>query len=290
MKLSRHWTGVIQLVLASIGFGFLGIFGKIAFHHGLSVGAFLTYRFTLAALLLWMGCLLFRPHWIRLEAKQIFISALLGVFGYAVFSTLYFMSVKGVSVALAALLLYTYPFWVSLLGHLFLHERLTHRQWTCLVVAFIGLALLVWGRLAAHDVKAVFAGMGAAVAYALYILASAHWQRHVRPLSSSLYVISFAALALYLYHRPSMSAAFHLSPAQASSVLGIAIISTIIPLTLVLAGLQKMKSSEAALLTMIEPVTAAVMAWFIFHETLTSRQMVGAALVLGALAARSLLF
>jgi drug/metabolite transporter (DMT)-like permease len=61
-----------------------------------------------------------------------------------------------------------------------------------------------------------------------------------------------------------------------------------LPLTFILAGLQKMKSSEAALLTMIEPVTAATMAWFIFGEALSLPQLLGASLVLIALAARTI--
>jgi drug/metabolite transporter (DMT)-like permease len=85
-----------------------------------------------------------------------------------------------------------------------------------------------------------------------------------------------------------MHAALTLSAMQASSVIGIAIICTILPLTLVLAGLQKMKSSEAALLTMVEPITATILALFLFDETLSARQAIGALLVLAALAARTM--
>lgn len=289
MKLNRHWTGVAQLALASVGFGFLGIFGKFAFHSGLSVGAFLTYRFTLAAGLLWIGCLLIKPSLVFLEKKQIVISAFLGIFGYAVFSTLYFVAVDGVSVAVAALLLYTYPFWVSVIGHFALHERMHARQWLCLLGASLGLGLLFWGHLTVENGFAVLTGLGSAVAYALYILVSSRLQKTVPPLSSSLYVITFSALALYLFHHPDMHAALHLTPVQARSVGGIAVIGTILPLTLVLAGLQKMKSSEAALLTMIEPVTAAIMAWIIFSETLSARQLTGAGLVLISLVLRTVL-
>ena len=288
MKLNQHWVGVSQLLLASVGFGFLGIFGKIAFDQGLGVGSFLTYRFVLATLLLWAYCLLFNPSVIRFPLQQIFISALLGIFGYAVFSSLYFTAVHGVSVALASMLLYTYPFWVSVLSHFFLGERMSSRQWLCLSIATLGLAFLLWGHIEVHNTMAVLAGLGSAMTYAIYILASAHFQKKVKPLSSSLYVITFCALALYLYHHPSIKASLDLSVRAGTSVVGIAIICTIMPLTLILAGLQKMKSSEAALLTMMEPITAAAMAWFIFHESLEAVQILGVALVLGSIAARTL--
>lgn len=287
MKLNQHWVGVSQLLLASVGFGFLGIFGKIAFANGLDIGSFLTYRFVLAALLLWSYCLLFDPTSVRFPPQQILISALLGIFGYAVFSTLYFTAVHGVSVALASMLLYTYPFWVSVISHFFLKERMNGRQWLCLSMATLGLGFLMWGHIEVHNAMAVLAGLGSALTYAIYILASARYQKKVKPLSSSLYVITFCALALYLYHQPVIKASLDLSTKAGSSVLGIAVLCTIMPLTLILAGLQKMKSSEAALLTMMEPITAAIMAWFIFSETLDAVQILGVALVLGALAART---
>ncbi len=287
MKLSKHWLGVVQLVIASVCFGFLGVFGKLAFANGLSIGALLTYRFTLAAVLLWIGCLLFKPNLIRIDLKQFIISALLGLFGYAIFATLYFTAIQGVSIALAALLLYTYPFWVSLISHSILKERMNTLQWACLLVASVGLGLLLWGKLSVSNWLAFLAGLGAALTYAIYILVSAKLQKNIQPLSSSLYVITFAALGLYLFHRPNMSAAFTMNVAQFKSVISIAIICTILPLTLVLAGLQKIKSTEAALLTMIEPVTAATMAWIIFSEKLGHTQAIGAGLVLIALAART---
>jgi drug/metabolite transporter (DMT)-like permease len=64
---------------------------------------------------------------------------------------------------------------------------------------------------------------------------------------------------------------------------GIAIISTIAPLTLFLAGLQKLSSSKASIVVMIEPVVATVAAFFFLGEQLTPLQIGGALLVLVAL-------
>jgi len=278
-NLSPQLRGTIELSIASVGFGFLGIFGKIAFNSGLSVGEFLTYRFLLASLLLWIFMLLAKPGWIRLSWTQMGLAALLGFFGYAVFSTLYFKAVEGVSVALAALLLYTYPFWVSIFSHFFSREKLTRSEILCLFGASAGLALLLWGHIEVTNALAIFSGLGAALTYAIYILTSAHYQKTVRPLSSSLYVITFAALGLWLFHRPALHQVTAMTPAQASSVFAIAVLSTILPLTLVLAGLQKMSSRRAALLTMIEPLTAAVMGAIIFKEMLSLSQLAGALLI-----------
>ena len=288
MKISPRLRGTIEISIGSVGFGFLGIFGKLAFKSGLSVGEFLSYRFTLAALLIWIFLLLFRPSWVRLNKRQIFIAAMLGIFGYAFFSTLYFKAIEGVSVTLAALLLYTYPFWVNVFSHFFTHDKISGKEALCLVAASAGLVLLLWGHLEVHNFWAVAAGLGAAISYAIYVLLSGRLQKDVRPISSSLYVITFGALALSLFHHPNFATVRNLSPTAASCILGIAIISTIIPLTMELAALQKLKSSEVALLMMIEPITAALLGGAIFHESLSPLQLSGAMIIATSLVVNTL--
>ncbi len=276
-------TGIIEITLGSLGFGFLGIFGKWAFASGLAVGELLTYRFIVAALVLWIALFIFQRDKIRLSRSQILISAALGIFGYAVFATLYFTAVAGMSVGLAALLLYTYPFWVSLLGHFFLRDKMTKNQWLLLFGAFAGVTCLLWGQFHVNNMGALFAGLGSAATYAAYILFSARYQRNVKPISSSLYVITFAALALAAFHQPDLRVWAVLTPSQWRFVLGIATISTIFPMTLILAGLQKLKSSQAALITMLEPVTAAIAAGYLLNERMSALQIAGATLVLACL-------
>lgn len=282
-SMNPRLRGTIEISIASVGFGFLGIFGKWAFQSGLSVGEFLSYRFTLAAILIWIFLLLFKPEWVKLTKKQIFIAALLGIFGYAFFSTLYFEAIEGVSVTLAALLLYTYPFWVNIFSHFFTHDRISKKEALCLVAASAGLVLLLWGHIEVKNIWAVAAGLGSAISYAIYVLLSGRLQKNVRPVSSALYVITFGAIALSLFHRPDFSSVQSLTSFQASSILGIALICTILPLSLELAALQKLKSTEVALLMMIEPLTAAIMGAIIFHESLSLRQLLGALVIAAAL-------
>jgi drug/metabolite transporter (DMT)-like permease len=127
------------------------------------------------------------------------------------------------------------------------------------------------------------AGLGSAITYAAYILFSARYQRNVKPISSSLYVITFAAIALACYHHPNLQFWKALSSYQWQVVFGIATLSTILPMTLILAGLQKLKSSQAALITMLEPVTAAIAAGLLLHENMSVLQIMGATLVITCL-------
>ncbi len=284
MKQRRLW-GFFEIVAASVCFGFLGIFGKLAFNNDLSVGELLSYRFVLAAAMLWVILVLFKPNWTKISRQQLLISAGLGIFGYALFASLYFKAVEGLSVALAALLLYTYPLWVQLIS-IFMGERPSAWQLFCTGIAFTGLVLLLWGQITVTSFLAFLCGLGSAISYAVYIVVSGKFQNQIRPLSSSLYVMTFAALALVIFHDPSVTKLQTLTYTQAGIILGIAVICTIIPMTLVLGSLQKLKKTEVALLSMIEPVTAAVASWLLLQEKLSAVQILGGILILGGLSLR----
>ena len=238
--------GFIYVLLAGIGFGFLGIFGRLAFQKGLTVGELLSWRFSLAAILLWGYLLLFKRKAIRLSTKQIFISAALGCFGYAVFSSFYFMAIQGISVSLAALLLFTFPLFVNLGSHFILKERMNQIQLLSLCLATSGMMILLWGPLFVHSMSSVFYALFAAVAYAIYVLISAKLQKGVQPISSSLYVISFAAIALIAFHQPSFAKLQTLGASEIGIILGLATVCTVAPLALFLAGLQRLSSAKGS--------------------------------------------
>lgn len=279
----QQFTGIICVILAGIGFGFLGIFGRLAFDSGVTVGELLTFRFTLASLMLFLGLLVYKKSLIRLNLKQILISAALGSGGYAVFSTLYFKSIQGLSVSLAALLLFTFPIFVNLGSHFILKQRMTQKQFFSLILACLGISILLWGPVFFDSMVFIIYALAAAVAYSIYVLVSGQTQQNVHPLSSSLYVITAAAITLALFHQPDFSRLMQFTSQQMFYIFGLSIICTILPLTLFLIGLQHLPSSQASILVMIEPVVAALAAWLVLGEKLKPLQYFGMALVFVAL-------
>lgn len=283
----RH-LGILQVILAGACFGTLGIFGKWAYSLGLSVGELLSARFLTASLILAFALLLLSPRKLRLPLKQVFNSLLLGALGYASFSTMYFISIQGLSVGLAAMLLFTFPLFVALIGHFFLHEKLAGKNWLFLFLTLLGLGVLLWSEPELKTVTAVFWALGAAITYAAYVIISHRIQPNVHPLSSSVYVMFGAALSLILIHRPDWAVWTNFEAERLLLLFGIAIVATIAPLSLFLAGLQKLKSSEASILVTVEPLVAAALGFLILKESWGLQQALGAALVLAGLTLQSL--
>lgn len=272
--------GFSLVILAGIGFGFLGIFGKLAFQSGVSVGELLASRFILASAILWVLLLCFKRSLVFLPFKQIFVSCMLGIFGYAVFSTLYFKSIQGLSVSLAAMLLFTFPIFVNIGAYFVFKQKFTRAHVLSLILSFLGIVILLWGPVILNSVESVAYALFAAMTYAIYVLVSGHYQKNVHAMSSSLYVISSAAVALYFFHQPSLSSIMNFNLNQVSYIFGLSIICTIFPLTFFLMGIQKLDSSKASILVTVEPVVAALAGWIILNETVSLYQMIGAILVL----------
>lgn len=279
-KIIVQWLGYFQVLAAGICFSFLGVFGKLSYSNEISIGELLTWRFLIAAVILWLYALIFDRNKIKISLRQFITSALLGLLGYAVFSTMYFESIKGVSISLAAMLLFTFPLFVNLGSYLFLKEKQTHKQWLSLAIACIGLVSLLWGDIFVNNKISVIMGIGAGLTYSIYVLASGQFQKNIHPISSSLYVISFAAFGLATYHQPDLPRILNFNLIQLQIVIGIAIICTIAPLSLFLAGLQKMKSSQASIVVMVEPVSAAFLGWLVLGESFALQQWVGSTLIL----------
>ena len=279
--------GAAQVAVSGFAFGFLGIFGKLAFRNGLSVGELLSYRFLAATLMMALGLAVFSPLRLIISKRDLAICAILGIFGYAVFSSLYFYAIKGVSVAMASLLLYTYPVLVAVGARFAFKQKLTRTQLIALPLALTGLCILLSGDFGSLRFLSIGSGLAAALCYAGYILVSSHYQNEIEPLTSGFYVMLFATLGLFAFHRPDPSRLISLAHDQMISVGlvigGIALICTVTPLVLFLSGLQKLGNTEASLLSTIEPVTAAVLGSLLLQETLSLHEWLGGAVVLAAL-------
>lgn len=290
----NKWLGFIYVMIAGIGFGFLGIFGKLAFQNHLSVQELLTFRFLLAGLLIGLYLFIFQRHDLYLPKKQIFVSMGLGVFGYATFSSLYFFSIQGLSVAIAAMLLFCFPFFVIIGEFLFFREKISLMKAISLVLCLLGIFLLIYTPPSVDTnnaqplidptkIKFIGLALAAALTYSIYVLASGRLQKKTPAGGSSFYVIFSAGFALLTFNYPQIHFEKFFEFNNFLIVLGIALICTIIPITCFLLGLQRLSSGTASIIVTIEPVVACIAGYLILKERLTVLQILGSAVVIGAI-------
>lgn len=278
--------GIVLCVASAAFFGAMGIFGKLAYEQGASVGTLLSVRFVAAAALFWVvlaasGRLAALR---RLPRRDVALALGLGAVGYAAQAGAYFAALSRLDASLLSLLLYTFPVMVALAAAALGRERLTGRVVFALALASLGGVLVLGGAPSgALDPVGTALGLTAAVVYSAYILTSAPVSSRLDPLVLATLVATGAAFTLTVAGVVDGD----LSPG-AVSVAGygwltaIAVVSTVGAITLFFAGLSRVGPTTASIVSTFEPVTAIALAAMVFGESLSAVQLGGAALVLGA--------
>ncbi len=282
---SERWLGAGLIAISAAGFATLSIFGKYAFAAGLSLTGFLSLRFGGAALLLAIGLLLTRRAAVFPGLRLTAILLCLGLFGYAVQASLFFLGLQRIPASLSALLLYAYPFFVALLNWAVNHRPPQRREWLAMGLATLGVALTVTGGNGPGggepvDRLGVVFTLCSAGWYACYILISDRHVHRAGALVSTTWVALGAAISFLVIGMATRTWAFVPTPSSAAIILGLILFSTILPISTFFAGMARVGPTTASLLSTLEPVFTILLASLLLQERLAPMQLLGGLLVL----------
>jgi drug/metabolite transporter (DMT)-like permease len=248
--------------------------------------ALLVVRFVLAGAILTAANLVRRPRpRPRLLGRRTLLIALaLGAIGYAAQSGLFFTALTRIDAGLTALVLYLYPSLVTLGAVALGRDRLDAVRAGSLLLAFAGLALVLFvGDPAQVEPLGVVLALGAAVAYTAYILISdTVLSDEVDPLALSALVCAGAAGSFALAAAVSGEASFSFDAIGWLWLAAIAVVSTVLAIVLFFAGLARVGPSRASMISTVEPLVTVALAFVVFGEELTAIQLAGGALVLAS--------
>jgi drug/metabolite transporter (DMT)-like permease len=281
--------GALCCLASAAGFGAMGIFGKLAYDEGSTVGTLLASRFVLAAGLFWLAlaCSGGIRHLRSLSRRDVLLALALGGIGYGAQAGAYFAALDRIDASLLALLVYTYPVMVAVVAIVIGREPATRHTAVSLGLASTGLVLVLAGAASgALDTVGTVLGLTAAMVYTAYILISDGVTARVGPLALSTLVCTGAAVSL----TAAGLAGGDLDPGAVSAAgfgwLGcLAVVSTVGAIALFFAGLQRVGPTAASILSTLEPVVTVGLAAAVFGESLAAAQLAGGALVLAAVVA-----
>jgi drug/metabolite transporter (DMT)-like permease len=282
---SARWTGAGLVAVSAAGFATLSVFGKVGLSGGMTLAGMMSLRFGGAAVLLGLGFLAVRRRPPDLSTRSALGLLAMGVFGYGVQSTLYFNGLQRVPASICALLLYVYPLLVALYDRLFNHRRLRWTSRAGLVLALIGVTLTVRPSAAtALDPLGLAFVAGSAAWYAGYIIVSERIVLRHGAWVSTVGISAGAAIAFTLGGWVTRTLDWHFGREQLLLIVGLVLVSTILPLATFLAGVARLGPTTASIVSTLEPVFTALLAAWVLREQLSPIQMGGGALILGAAA------
>lgn len=237
------------------------------------------YRLLFAALtLLLAAAVLRRLPVLRLERDRLRIAGL-GVL-LAAHWFVYFAAIKLSSVAVAVLMVYTAPILIAALAPLVLPETRSRVALVALVPAASGLALVALGGEGGAHVRplALAAGLAAAISYAILVIFTKQIAMRVPVLAVTFWVYTIASAAI----APLLLVASRVVPTgrELPALLALGVVFTALSGYVYISLLRHVTAQAVGILSYIEPVSAALLAWALLEEQLSWQIVLGGALVI----------
>ena len=293
----RPLLGYAMVLAATCMWGINGTVSKAILSSGLSSLRLTEVRSTGAAVALGTALLIARPRRLRIRRSELLFLAVFGILGLALVQWLYFFAIHRLQIGIALVIQYLAPVLIALWARFVAKEPVRRRIWVAIVLALGGLSLVVdlWHGFSL-DTLGTAAALGAAVAFALYILLAERAVARRDPVS--LLCLGFAVAALFwAVIQPwwSFPAGIVDDRVRLDGVLlatttpiwllmlTMIVVGTILPFLLLVGALRHVSATRVGVTAMFEPVAGALVAYAWLGESLSAAQLIGGAVVLGGI-------
>lgn len=283
----RVYIGILLVLIAAFGFSAKAVLVKLAYAAGaVDAGSLLALRmamslpfFLVAAI--WIARMDRQPSITRSDWMNILA---LGMLGYYFASLLDFKGLTYISAGLERLILFLYPTLVVLFSALVYRKRVHYPEVLALLFSYAGIGLVVAEKFEEQSgdfwmgIGLVF---GSAVSFACYIMGAGFMVRRIGSLRFTCYSMIVACLAagLHVSLEPT-SRLFGLPFRIYGLVLLMAVLSTVLPAFFMNAGIYRLGSGPASIISSAGPVGTLILAYFLLDEQLSLMQIAGTVSVL----------
>lgn len=223
---------------------------------------------------------------VKLTSRQWVQVLVLGLFGYYLSSFLDFEGLQYISAGLERLILFLYPTLVVLMNRIFFREKITRIQLLALLLTYAGIGIAYYDEMQFDNSNPYFF-LGSvlvflcSVTYAFYISGSGRVIPLIGATKFTAYAMLAATFGVFLHF---IIAGNHQSLKIAGGMwqygLLLAVIATVIPTFMLSAGLSKIGSNNAAIVSAIGPVSTILQAHWILGERINAGQIIGTVLVI----------
>ena len=151
MKASINFHFILIFLAAAL-WGTAGLFVRTAGNYGLSEMQLVFFRTLFSALVLGIILLIKDKSLFKIKIKDLWLFVAAGILSIVLFNFCYYKTMALTSLSVAAVLLYTAPFFVVIMSIFIFKQRLTLKKCAACVTAFEG-CCLVTGAFGTGEVK-----------------------------------------------------------------------------------------------------------------------------------------
>lgn len=278
--------GYLMIMGAATLWGISATVAKFLLNQNVETILIVQTRVSFSAILLLLFYLIFKRHLLRAALNDLWKLCLLGVIGVAGANFTYYFTIKESTVATAIILQYTAPLFVMAYTTVVGTERFTSVKLVAAIVSLAGCVFAVGAydsRVLKLSTMGLLSGIGSMLCFAFLSIFARHILQRYNVWTMTIYSFVFASLFWLAINPPAMIVAQSPSIGAWGGLLVLAFISVLVPHALFFAGMQHIVASRAIITSTFEPVVAMTSAAIFLGELLQPLQVVGAALVVGAI-------
>lgn len=279
----QQTKGYLLIVAASVIWGTMGIFGKLAFAYGIDPVTLTALRIIISSSTMLFALLLFRRNLLKIEKKDIPQLIIFGVLAVALQRVAYFYTVDLTTATIAAVMFYTYPVFVTVHASIFFKEKITSMVILAIALAFSGVTLVVKAYEAAWlntNLLGLAFGIITSLLFALYFLMCRKLRTRYTNWTLLLYGDGIGAIALIPTLFFSSSQIINYPPQLWTLIIVIGLFPSLTAYLLFSYALKYVESAKGSILSIIEPLSAAAFSITILGEKFEVWQAAGVALAL----------
>ena len=287
--MSRTTKGVMLSILTPVLWGIMSIPIRTLNEYGISSQDLAFFRCAVSGIGLFIFNLFVDREVLRIDPKGVIISALYGCFSYGLSFTAYALAVERIPGAVAMVLMFLCPVWVSLLNRIIFKEKLGAVNTVSIIICLIG-AVLVSNILSIKDVKldmfgivcALINGFGAG----LQLIIPRYFEGKYKKNTFVVYGFICSALMLMFFTNFGVvNTAVEADPLRVTSnMILLSVVCTLIANYVFVIASSYISSTLVSILSALEVVVGSLVGILIYKETMNAAQSFGAVIiVIGAL-------
>ena len=284
MNLLKKNLPTLMLLLAASLWGITGIFVRTLSGMGLTTFDMIFFRSGVTSLVMFIFLLVTDRKKLKIDPKDWWYFFGTGILSFLLFGFCYFYTITHASMSIAAILLYTSPFFVIVMARIFFKEKITANKVLGLLLAVIGCFLICNTD---KNVKltpvVIFTGLSSGFCYALYSIFGRVSLRKYPSSTVTFYTFLFALIgSLFVVDIPKMATSIAAVPASLPLAIVFAVVSAVLPYVFYTQGLKDTETGKASIIASFEAVVASVSGIIVFREKMTIAGIVGIILVIVA--------
>lgn len=225
------------------------------------------------------------PGLFKIRRQDLGRFTVFGVIGLAGVNALYFAAIARLDIGVALTIQYLGPLLLLLYLKVIHRRKLPRGLWGAAGLAAIGCFFVVGAyHPSSLDAVGVAAAFGAAITFAVYLFSSEQaGQRY--PAATTLVWGFGLSSVFWLITQPIWTFPLHSlsSGRNAAYVAYVVIGGTLVPFACMVTAVRHLPAARAAVIATLEPVLGAVLAWAIHGEALSTVQIAGGLVVVGAI-------